>query len=34
MDKKKIFDIDISDDEEISEETLAELSGGKGEEDE
>lgn len=30
MDKKRIFEIDLNDDEEISEETLVELDNGKG----
>ncbi len=31
---EKLFDIEIEEDDEISEETLAELTNGKGEDDE
>jgi len=33
MEKRKIFDVEIGDDDEVTEETQVELSDGKGEED-
>lgn len=33
MEKRKIFDVEIGDDDEVTEETQTELSDGKGEED-
>lgn len=34
MDKKNILDVELQEGEEVSEETLNELSNGKGEDDE
>lgn len=34
MDKKNILDVELQEGEEVSEETLDELSNGKGEDDE
>lgn len=34
MEEKKILDINLTEEEEINEETLEELTSGKGEEDE